>query len=196
MIQLRDLHKAYDATTAVDGVSLEIRAGETFGLLGPNGAGKTTTIHLMVGVLQPDRGSVLIDGVGDPAIASVRRNIGVAPQTLSIYDELTAEENLRFFGRLYSLSGSALAERIDWAMEFSGLTERRRDRSKTFSGGMQRRLNLACALIHDPPVILLDEPTVGVDPQSRNHIFESIESINMAALLSLQASSAFSSASV
>jgi ABC-2 type transport system ATP-binding protein len=177
MIEVKSLHKSFGALDAVDGVSFEVDRQETFGLLGPNGAGKTTTINVIIGVLDPDRGSVAIDGASGPSVAEARRAIGIAPQALSLYDNLTAQENLAFFARLYGLAGGRLRERIDWALEFAGLTDRRRGRVKTFSGGMQRRLNLAAALVHDPQIILLDEPTVGVDPQSRNHICESIREL-------------------
>jgi ABC-2 type transport system ATP-binding protein len=177
MIEATNLRKSYGAVNAVDGVSISISRGEAFGLLGPNGAGKTTTIHMLVGVLRPDGGEITIDGEADPMRARVRRNIGLAPQALSLYEELHAEENLKFLGKLHGLSGAALRERVDWSLEFAGLTDRRRNAVKTFSGGMKRRLNIACALVHDPKVVLLDEPTVGVDPQSRNHIFESIEQL-------------------
>jgi len=177
MIEVRSLHKAFQSLNAVDDLSFQIRNQETFGLLGPNGAGKTTTISMITGVLKPDSGSIAIDGIDDPSVADARRSIGIAPQELALYDNLTAEENLTFFARLYGLSNRVLRERVDWALEFAGLTDRRRGRVHTFSGGMQRRLNLAAALVHDPQVILLDEPTVGVDPQSRNHIFESIEQL-------------------
>jgi ABC-2 type transport system ATP-binding protein len=176
MISARDLKKYYNGLKAVDGVSFDVTAGEIFGLLGPNGAGKTTTLNMMVGVLRPDDGWVKING-GDPSHGKVRTGIGYAPQSLAVYDRLTAEENLAFFGRLYGLSGSRLKERISWALEFSGLNDRRKDLAATYSGGMKRRLNLAAALVHDPPVLMLDEPTVGVDPQSRNMIFESIEEL-------------------
>ena len=176
-ISVRGLRKAYGDIVAVDGVSFEIGRGETFGLLGPNGAGKTTTLSLIVGSLRPDAGTVVVDGEPDPARDSVRRRIGTAPQAIALYGDLTAEENLRFFGSLYGLAGRQLRERVDWALAFSGLGSRRRHRVGGFSGGMQRRLNMVAGLLHDPPVILLDEPTVGVDPQSRNHIFENIESL-------------------
>ncbi|HEX3601268.1 MAG TPA: ABC transporter ATP-binding protein [Lacipirellulaceae bacterium] len=175
MIDVHDLRKSFGATVAVAGVSFEVRAGETFGLLGPNGAGKSTTIAMLTGALAPDAGSIRLAGLGAPNEARTRMRIGVAPQSLSLYEELTTAENLKFFGRLYDLTGAALAERVDWALEFAGLTDRRKDRVKTFSGGMKRRLNLAVALVHNPQVIFLDEPTAGVDPQSRNHIFERIE---------------------
>jgi ABC-2 type transport system ATP-binding protein len=177
MIEVRDLHKRFGATTAVAGVSFEIRRGETFGLLGPNGAGKSTTIGMLTGVIRPDSGTTRINGAASPTDAAARMAIGVAPQNLSLYEELSAAENLNFFGRLYRLSGNKLKNRVDWALTFAGLEDRRKARVKTFSGGMKRRLNLAVALVHDPAVIFLDEPTAGVDPQSRNHIFEAIEQL-------------------
>jgi ABC-2 type transport system ATP-binding protein len=177
MIQVSGLRKRFGGLTAVDGVDFEIGKGETLGLLGPNGAGKSTTIHMIVGALRPDAGSVSIDGQTNPERAAVRRRLGIAPQALSLYEELTAEENLVFFGKIYGLSGSGLKDRVRWALDFAQLAERRKDRVATYSGGMKRRLNLACALVHDPPVVLMDEPTVGVDPQSRNHIFDAIETL-------------------
>lgn len=177
MIKAHALSKRFGKLLAVDDVSLEIEKGETFGLLGPNGAGKTTTINMLCGVLSPDQGEVLIGGQSDPTIASVRRQLGVCPQGLALYEELTAEENLGTFGALYGLSGSGLAKQIDEALEFAGLADRRKHRVKTYSGGMKRRLNLACALVHEPAVLICDEPTVGVDPQSRNHVFDCIESL-------------------
>ena len=177
MIQVTDLRKSYGAVAAVDGVSFEIRQGERFGLLGPNGAGKTTTILMLAGVLRPDAGTITINRTSDPTRLEVRRQLGVAPQALALYEELTGEENLAFLGKLYGLSGPKLKERVGWCLEFAGLTDRRADRIKTYSGGMKQRLNLACALVHDPPVLFLDEPTVGVDPQSRNHIFAGIETL-------------------
>jgi ABC-2 type transport system ATP-binding protein len=174
VVTLDNVSKRYGPTVAVDSLSLAVRRGEVLGLLGPNGAGKSTTVNLVVGLLSPDRGSVTIDGKGPPTNPSVRRLIGVAPQALAIYELLSAEENLRFIGELYGLGGSALALRVDWALAFVGLGDRRRTRVDTMSGGMKRRLNLAAALVHDPSLILLDEPTVGVDPQSRHLIFENI----------------------
>jgi len=175
MITATDLFKHFGDIKAVDGVSLQINRGEAFGLLGPNGAGKSTTINMLCGVLAPDSGTIEINGGSDPTRASVRRQLGLAPQALALYDELTGEENVRFFGSLYRMKGSVLSERTAWALEFVGLTERCDSRAGTYSGGMQRRLNLACALIHDPAVLLLDDPTVGVDPQSRNVIFGKID---------------------
>jgi ABC-2 type transport system ATP-binding protein len=177
MIEVHDLHKRFGAATAVGGVSFDIRRGETFGLLGPNGAGKSTTIGMLTGVIRPDSGTTRINGAASPTDATARMAIGVAPQNLSLYEELSAAENLNFFGRLYRLSGDELKSRVDWALAFAGLEDRRKARVKTFSGGMKRRLNLAVALVHDPAVIFLDEPTAGVDPQSRNHIFDAIEQL-------------------
>lgn len=173
-LSLRQVRKRFGTLTAVDGLDLDVRRGEILGLLGPNGAGKTTTIHCMIGLLAPDAGEVRVNGSGDPRQAPVRARMGIAPQTLSLYDMLTAEENLSFFGRLYGLSGQRLKQRSAWALDFVGLGNRRRDPVKAYSGGMKRRLNLAAALLHDPEIILLDEPTVGVDPQSRNSIFDNI----------------------
>ncbi len=174
MLALRDLHKRFGDRVAVDGISLEVRRGEILGLLGPNGAGKSTTLHMAVGLLEPDRGAVDIDGRGSPRNPAVRRLLGVAPQAIALYESLTPEENLRFFGRVQGLSGTALAERVEWALTFAALADRRRDRTEELSGGMKRRLNMAAALVHDPALILLDEPTVGVDPQSRNAILDRV----------------------
>ncbi len=175
MIRVTNLQKAFGAVKAVDDISFDISDNQIFGLLGPNGAGKSTTIGLMIGVLNPDGGSVAINGENDPTRPRLRREIGAAPQSLAIYEELSAEENLAFFGKLYGISGSRLKQRVDWCLELAGLKDRKDDRVKKYSGGMKRRLNLACGLVHDPPILLLDEPTVGVDPQSRNMIFDKIE---------------------
>ncbi len=174
MLKLEHVRKTFGATVAVDGVSLEVRRGEIFGLLGPNGAGKSTTVNLAVGLLRPDEGRIEFDDGGSPTDPRVRARIGVAPQSLAIYDELSGEENIRFFACLHGLNGKTLNERVRWALDFVGLADRRNGRANTYSGGMKRRLNLAAAVVHDPPLILLDEPTVGVDPQSRNAILEKI----------------------
>jgi ABC-2 type transport system ATP-binding protein len=174
VLALRGLHKRFGEVVAVDGLSLEVRRGEILGLLGPNGAGKTTTIHMAVGLVPADEGTVDVDGRGSPRQPDVRRLLGVAPQSLALYEALSPEENLRFFGRVQGLSGRALEERVAWALAFSALEDRRRDRTGELSGGMKRRLNLASALVHDPELVLLDEPTVGVDPQSRNAILDRI----------------------
>ncbi|GAB4550509.1 MAG: linearmycin resistance ATP-binding protein LnrL [Phycisphaerales bacterium] len=177
MLELRDIHKRFGNQAAVDGLSLRVERGACFGLLGPNGAGKTTSIRIGVGLLAPDAGEVIVDGRGAPSDPDVRRCIGLAPQSLAIYDDLSARENLAFFGTLYGLTRPEARRRADELLERVGLSERGTDRAGTFSGGMKRRLNLACALVHAPTLLLLDEPTVGVDPQSRNAIFELVREI-------------------
>ncbi len=177
MLRLNNVTKVFGNRTAVDALSLEIRRGEVFGLLGPNGAGKTTTVNLAVGLLAPDSGAIEIDGTEAPTTSIARKKIGVAPQALALYDDLSGRENVLFFGQLHGLKKSELKDRAAWAIDFVGLTDRARDRAKTYSGGMKRRLNLAIAIVHAPPLLLLDEPTVGVDPQSRNAIFENIQEL-------------------
>lgn len=175
MLVATDLIKRYGPLTAVDDVSLEIRKGEAFGLLGPNGAGKSTTISMLVGLSRPDQGSVHLDGeLVTQNAASVKKHIGFVPQELAVIEEVSSLANLQFFGGLYNLEGAELDKRIDHALEVSGLERRSKDAVKTFSGGMKRRLNLAIALLHRPKLLVLDEPTVGVDPQSRNAIFDSL----------------------
>ena len=177
MLVLSHIVKRYGERVAVDDLSLEVRPGEILGLLGPNGAGKSTTMHVATGLLRPDAGRVAIGTHGDPSSPAARRRLGLAPQNLAVYDLLSAEENLTFFGRLYDLSGATLRARVEAALVFAGLTDRRHDRVGNFSGGMKRRLNIAAAVLHEPDLVLLDEPTVGVDPQSRNAIFASIEAL-------------------
>jgi ABC-2 type transport system ATP-binding protein len=178
MIRVDDLRKAYGQTLAVDGISFQARPGEIFGLLGPNGAGKTTTISIISGLLSPTSGSVLVDGRAmSPTAAEVKRVMGVVPQEIALYDELTARENLSFWGGLYGLSGSRQRSRVEEVLSLIGLSERADQRVKTFSGGMKRRLNLGLGLVHEPKVILLDEPTVGVDPQARINILEVIRQV-------------------
>jgi ABC-2 type transport system ATP-binding protein len=177
MIRFDNIKKSFGKTIAVNGMSFEIMPHEVFGLLGPNGAGKTTTVNMTVGLIKPDSGTVEFIGLGSPKDPKVRTKIGVSPQTLSLYDELSAKENLECFGKLYGLNNEKLQERVAWSLNFVGLTERKDDRVKTYSGGMKRRLNLAVALVHNPEYLILDEPTVGVDPQSRNAIFENIEQL-------------------
>jgi len=171
------LSRSFGHIKAVENISFDVGRGETFGLLGPNGAGKTTTINLLLGVLKPDGGSIRIGSVADPTKAEVRKQVGVAPQSLSLYEDLTGAENLLFFGKLYGLTRKDLRTRVGWALDFAGLRERRNDLVSTYSGGMKRRLNLAAGLVHDPDVIFLDEPTVGMDPQSRNLVFERLEEL-------------------
>jgi ABC-2 type transport system ATP-binding protein len=175
MLRLRDLAKSFGRVRALDGVSLEVRRGEVFGLLGPNGAGKSTTISIAIGLVRPDSGSAELDGLGAPTDPEVRRHLGLAPQTLALYDELTGEENAIFFAKLYGLPNPR--RRAAEVLDLVGLLPRGKDRVRGYSGGMQRRLNLAVALLHDPPLLLLDEPTAGVDPQSRNNILELVREL-------------------
>ncbi|MDZ7815749.1 MAG: ABC transporter ATP-binding protein [Planctomycetota bacterium] len=176
-ITISGLTIRYGQLTAVDGIGFTVAKGETFGFLGPNGAGKTTCIHAMCGLLEPDEGEIsLADGM-NPAKPEARRSVGIAPQALSLYEELSGEYNLSFFSRMYGLSGEKLAKRVAESLDFVGLTERRGDRVRNYSGGMKRRLNLACALVHEPDLVFLDEPMVGVDPQSRSHMFDAIEKL-------------------
>jgi ABC-2 type transport system ATP-binding protein len=178
MLEARSLSKRYGAVLAVDRVSFTAGPGEMLGLLGPNGAGKTTTVSMLAGLLHPDAGEVLIDGrrsAGDTD--PVKRTVGLVTQDLALIEELPALDNLLFFAALYDLDRAGARRAAEGALAFVGLTERARDKVAAFSGGMKRRLNLAAALLHDPAIILLDEPTAGVDPQSRNAIFDNLEAL-------------------
>lgn len=176
LLEVRDLRRSFGALQAVRGVSFTVARGETYGLLGPNGAGKTTTISMVAGILRRDGGAVSLDG--EPVAATsvaARRSIGLVPQDLAIYPDLNARENLAFFGRLYGLGGKELARRCDAVLDTVGLRDRAGQLVREYSGGMKRRLNIAAGLLHEPKLLILDEPTVGVDPQSRNAILETIE---------------------
>ncbi|MEW6225353.1 MAG: ABC transporter ATP-binding protein [Chloroflexota bacterium] len=178
VLRATGLRKRYGSIEAVRGVSFEIAEGETYGLLGPNGAGKTTTISMVCGLLARDAGDVTLDGTPiDVGAVAAKAGIGYVPQDLALYPDLTARENLEFFGRLYGLQGPRLRSRIAEVLETVGLTARAGDRTDKYSGGMQRRLNIGIGLLHQPRLLLLDEPTVGVDPQSRNAILESIAAL-------------------
>ena len=178
LLDVEGLGKSFGPLVAVSDVSFAVAPGQLVGLLGPHGAGKTTTVSMIAGLVTPDRGEVRIGGrplAGDTD--PLKRRIGLVPQDLALYDELTARDNLRFFGALYRLRGGALNAAVAATLALVGLADRARDRVKTFSGGMKRRLNLAAGLLHDPDVLILDEPTVGVDPQSRNAIFDNLEAL-------------------
>jgi ABC-2 type transport system ATP-binding protein len=178
MLEVCGLHKRYGDLVAVHEVSFTVRPGEMVGLLGPNGAGKTTTVSMIAGLLAPDQGEVRIEGgVVRSETDPVKRRMGLVPQDLALHDELSARENLALFGALYGMRGAALQKAMEEAFAVAGLADRAADRVSTFSGGMKRRLNLAAALLHSPSILLLDEPTVGVDPQSRNAIFSNLEDL-------------------
>jgi ABC-2 type transport system ATP-binding protein len=183
VVRCSDLRKRFGDVVAVDGVGFEIAAGETYGLLGPNGAGKTTTVSMLCGLLDSDGGVVVVAGDRmDPNATRAKAHIGYVPQDIALYPDLTGRENLRFFGRLYGLRGDELDRRIDRMLETVGLSERADDRVDNYSGGMKRRMNIAAGLLHDPSVLVLDEPTVGVDPQSRNAILESVSDLAKAGM--------------
>jgi ABC-2 type transport system ATP-binding protein len=178
MLELAGLGKDYGERVAVKALDLVVERGEILGLLGPNGAGKTTTISMACGVITATRGRVLVGGTDlarDPRAAKAK--LGLVPQDLALYEELAATHNLEFFAALYGIHGVLARERIAWALDVVGLADRARDVVKTYSGGMQRRLNIAAGLVHKPELLILDEPTVGVDPQSRNHIFETVRTL-------------------
>ncbi len=179
IFEVQQLRYAYGDRIAVKDIDFDVRSGEIFGLLGPNGAGKTTTIHCVSGLLADWSGSMTFLGneFRPSRLVEQRRLIGLVPQELAIYEGLTAAENLRVFGELHGLRGSALKQQIAEKLQIAGLEDRQRDLVGKFSGGMKRRLNLACGLMGDPKLIILDEPTVGVDPQSRNHLFEAFEKL-------------------
>jgi ABC-2 type transport system ATP-binding protein len=183
VLEVSGVRKRYGETVALDGVSLAVGAGELCGLLGPNGAGKTTLIKIACGLGDADAGEVRL--FGRPfrrADRDLRRLVGIGTQDLAIYPDLSARENLRFFGKLYGFGGKTLAVRVDEVLAAVGLTDRADDRAGTFSGGMKRRLNLAAGIVHGPKLLFLDEPTTGVDPQSRNHIFRQVKALNAAGL--------------
>ena len=179
VLQCSGLRKTFGELVAVDGVGFTIAEGETYGLLGPNGAGKTTSISMICGLLERDAGEVFVDGqpLTTKSVAA-KKVIGYVPQDIAIYPDLTARENLMFFGRLYGLPGAELKTRVDEVLEIIGLSDRAKERSDKFSGGMKRRLNIGIGLLHKPHLLVLDEPTVGVDPQSRNAILDSVETLS------------------
>lgn len=173
MLRIDELRKHYHQHTAVDGISLHIAKGEFYGLLGPNGAGKTTTITMISGILPPDSGSISVHGHAVySAGAIVKKHMGIVPQEIALYDDLNAWENLLFWGGLYGVTGTTAKQRAAHLLNWIGLDDRKHDLVKTYSGGMKRRVNIAASLMHNPDFVLMDEPTVGIDPQSRNKIYE------------------------
>ena len=178
VLEVKDLRKEFGDLTAVDGISFDIQEGEIFGFLGPNGAGKTTSISMICGLLKPTAGEVFVEGVSilkNPR--EVKKRLGVVPQEVAIYEELSARENLSFWGGIFGMGGGGLKNRVDELLEQVGLEDRAKEPTKNFSGGMKRRLNLALGLVHDPKLILLDEPTVGIDPQARRNILDVVKAI-------------------
>ncbi|ATH93629.1 ATP-binding cassette domain-containing protein [Bacillus glycinifermentans] len=179
VLEIKNLTKKFGDFVAVDNMSLSIEEGEIFGLLGANGAGKSTTINMISGLLRSNEGEVLILGKNTAAFRKhAKMNIGIVPQDLAIYEDLTAYENMKFFAGLYGLRGSLLHERVEEALQFVGLGDKHKSFPKNFSGGMKRRLNIACAIAHRPKLIIMDEPTVGIDPHSRNYILQSVKKLN------------------
>lgn len=178
VIEIKELVKKYGDFLAVDNISLNIEKGKIYGLLGPNGAGKSTTINILCGLLKSTSGTIKVNGIDiTKSMKNQNKIMGVVPQEIALYKCFTAEENLKLFGEIYGLRGEKLKEGIDYALDFTGLTDVRRKLAKEFSGGMLRRLNIACALVHRPEIIIMDEPTVGIDPQSRNHILDSVKKL-------------------
>jgi ABC-2 type transport system ATP-binding protein len=179
----QDLKKSYGDFEAVKGISLQVARGEVFGLLGPNGAGKTTTISMLTALLEPSGGTITVDGLDLKAHThEVKAKMGLVPQEMALYMTLSARQNLTFFGRIYGLKGKELRQRVDEVLEMIGLTERADVAVEKYSGGMKRRVNIGAGLLHKPEILFLDEPTVGVDPQSRNAIFENVEALNRAGM--------------
>ncbi|CAI6081396.1 Linearmycin resistance ATP-binding protein LnrL [Paenibacillus sp. JJ-100] len=179
ILEVDHVVKRYGSKLSVDHLNLSVNKGEIFGLLGPNGAGKSTTISMIAGLLKMDQGEIRLDGISvkDQPL-EVKRKIGLVPQDLALYETMSAADNVTFFARLYGLRGKLLKERVKESLEFVGLQDKAKEAPSTFSGGMKRRLNIACALSHRPDLIIMDEPTVGIDPQSRNHILESVRTLN------------------
>ncbi|ADH97830.1 ABC transporter ATP-binding protein [Salisediminibacterium selenitireducens] len=179
MLETHELTKTFKGITAVDQVNMYLGKGESVGLLGPNGAGKSTTISMISTLMKATTGHVLLNGqkIGSET-RSIRSILGVVPQEIALYEDLSAYENLQFFGRIYGLKGSDLKARIEDRLDLVGLTDRKHDLIKTYSGGMKRRINIACALLHDPEILIMDEPTVGIDPQSRTYILDMVRQLN------------------
>jgi ABC-2 type transport system ATP-binding protein len=179
MITVRSVYKSFGNIKAVENVSFKIEKGEIFGILGPNGAGKSTIVNILNTLVKPDSGEVIINGINVKNDGeTIKLIMGVVPQEIALYEELSAYENLMFWGGLYDIPKQELRKNVNKTLEIVDLVNRKDDRIKTFSGGMKRRINIACSLLHNPKILVLDEPTVGVDPQNRNHIFEVIDRLN------------------
>lgn len=179
LVEIKNLCKRFGQHTAVKDISLNIEEGQIYGLLGPNGAGKSTTINIICGLLSKDSGDInIFNKPMNKKARDIKRNLGVVPQDIAIYEDLTAYENIAFFASLYGVKGKELKKRVTETLEFVGLKDKAKEYPSKFSGGMKRRLNIACAIVHEPRLIVMDEPTVGIDPQSRNHILDSIKELN------------------
>lgn len=179
MLQVHEIKKTFGKNEVVKGISFSVEKGEAFGLLGPNGAGKSTTISMICGLLGLDSGDIHVGGISVKENATeVKRKIGVVPQDIALYPTMSAKDNLLFWGKMYGLTGKQVKNRAAEVLEFIGLTDRAKDKVETFSGGMKRRVNIGAALMHNPELLIMDEPTVGIDPQSRNHILETVKNLN------------------
>lgn len=178
LLEVKQLTKSFKEKEVLKGISFAVEQGEILCFLGPNGAGKSTTINILTAGLQKDQGEIYYEGQQiENRLKSYKQQLGVVPQEIALYEQLSAEHNVRFFASLYGLRGKELSNAVEEALEFAGLVDRRKDKVKTFSGGMKRRLNIACAIAHSPKLVIMDEPTVGIDPQSRNHILDTIKQL-------------------
>ncbi|WP_066052374.1 ABC transporter ATP-binding protein [Robertmurraya korlensis] len=179
MLQVENVLKSYDKNEVVRGITFGVHKGESFGLLGPNGAGKSTTIGMISGIITPDKGEIKVDGLSIKKNAlDIKRKIGVVPQEIALYPTLSAKDNLMFWGKMYGLTRNEAIKRANEVLEYVGLSERAKEKIETFSGGMKRRVNIGASLMHKPELLIMDEPTVGIDPQSRNHILETVKELN------------------
>lgn len=179
MLSVENLTKGYNGKPVVKDLNLQIQKGEAFGLLGPNGAGKSTTISMISGLLPPDQGSIFVDGINMlKETKKAQQLIGVVPQEIALYPAMNARENLMFWGRMYGLKGKFLKDQVEKTLEIIGLTDRAKDKVGEYSGGMKRRVNIGASILHNPKLLIMDEPTVGIDPQSRNHILETVKQLN------------------
>jgi len=183
LLEIKNLYKAYGDIKAVDGISFTVEKGDIVGLLGPNGAGKSTTISMISTLMNPDQGQILYKGNDiRKSPKSIQKELGIVPQEIALYPTLTGRDNLKFWGQAYGLSGERLKKRIEEVAEIIGIQERLRDKVENYSGGMKRRLNIGAALLHEPELLIMDEPTVGIDPQSRNHILDTVLKLNKAGM--------------